>query len=151
MLIECKLFLTLFRCRRTLSLPRVPGGGGLLFPIIYLPLAPLPLVKEVSMSTKHEIDVLREERKEILESSLFGLRDRYARYDPDSVSGRLAHAEFIYRQTLFQERATEAQEQAAEAQESAAKSSKKHSRLMTWSVVILAISALGTFLIAVFG
>jgi hypothetical protein len=67
--------------------------------------------------------------------------DKMAGAQPNSMNTNMARAEFLLRQTELQERATKATEDAAHY-------TKIYTRYMFWSVFILAISSLGSFIIA---
>lgn len=58
-----------------------------------------------------------------------------------SDTDQMARSEFLLRQTKLQK-------DAAEAAKETAKYTKRYTRYMFWSVVVLALSALGSFLIA---
>jgi len=72
--------------------------------------------------------------------SLEFVADMMAGSDPGSNYGQAAKAEFMLRQT-------KAQISAACATEETAKATKKYTRYMFWSVVVLALSALGSLVI----
>jgi len=58
-------------------------------------------------------------------------------------------AEFTRRQTVAQINAAEAQVRAASAAEETAKYTRTNARYLLWSVVVLAVSGLGTFAVSI--
>lgn len=72
--------------------------------------------------------------------SLEHVADVMSGCQPMSDNDQTAKAEFLLRQAKYQEEATEAAKETA-------KYTKKYALYMFWSVVILALSALGSFLI----
>jgi hypothetical protein len=58
-----------------------------------------------------------------------------------SPNDQAAQAEFLLRQTRLQEEATKAAKETAEY-------TRRYTRYMFWSVVLLALSALGTFIVS---
>ena len=90
-----------------------------------------------------------ETKEAIKKQTLEELRDYYAGNPPGSTLGHYASVEFQYRQAKFYERQTEAVEKQAEASIGSYKSMKKDSRMMLWSLIFIALSAISTLIIAI--
>jgi len=83
--------------------------------------------------------MVREHRNKTLEE----LSDEMVRGDETSTVDFKARAEFLLRQTEFVERQTKAVEETS-------KDTRRYTRYMFWSVIVLALSALANLLITIF-
>ncbi|MCK4261633.1 hypothetical protein KAW55_01280 [bacterium] len=81
-----------------------------------------------------------EREKKFLDKPLERVADVMAGCDPTSRNDQLAKSEFLLRQT-------KAQISASKATEETAIYTKKYTKYMFWSVVVLAASAVGSFVL----
>jgi hypothetical protein len=80
-------------------------------------------------------------RSRIAGKSLEEVADFMAGVGPGSPNDQVAKAEFLLRQTQSQEKASRAAQDTAEY-------TQRYTRYMLWSVVILAISAIGSLVVS---
>jgi hypothetical protein len=77
------------------------------------------------------------------------IADVMAGCQPNSTNDQTSRAEFLLRQTQFQKEAAEASRESAGAAREMADYTKKYTRYMFWSVVVLAASSLGSLTIQI--
>ena len=82
------------------------------------------------------------------EKTLEGLRDYLSGQVPTSRLAHYANVEFLYRESLFIERQTLAIENQSKAAEDTYKTMRLNSRIMLWTLIFIAISAISTLIIA---
>jgi hypothetical protein len=81
-------------------------------------------------------------RDQISGKTLEQVADFMANVTPGSPNDQTAKAELLLRQTQFQREASEAAKDTAE-------HTKRYTRYMLWSVIILAVSAAGSLIISI--
>lgn len=87
-------------------------------------------------------------RKSLADMSLDQLADWMSTIQPNTNNDMTARAEFLRRQTLLAQAATAATVKAADAAVETARFTRDNARYLLWSVIVLAVSSAGTFVLA---